>query len=116
MDRARDAAQGLRRLPPLAAIRRALHSLVLPWRKRIDANLRVRLVFPDGDSADLVLRGSSSEISSSEGAAEVTITTTAAALARSRQHAASRLDAQVSGRVADRRLAFDVLGLKVSPQ
>lgn len=116
MDRARDAAQGLRRLPPLAAIRRALHSLVLPWRKRIDANLRVRLVFPDGDSADLVLRGTSSEISSSEGAAEVTITTTAAALARSRQHAVARLDAQVSGRVAHRRQAFDVLGLKVSPQ
>lgn len=99
---------------PTFDARRALHSLVLPWRKRIDANLRVRLVIAEGDSADLVLSGTGSSVSASVGAADVTITTTAAALARSRQHGATGLDAQVSGRAGDRRLALDVLALKLS--
>lgn len=99
---------------PTFDARRALHSLVLPWRKRIDANLRVRLVLAEGNSADLVLSGTGSTVSASEGAADVTITTTAAALARSRKHGATGLDAQLSGRAADRRLALEVLALKLS--
>ena len=107
--------------------RRALHSLVLPWRKRIEADLRIRLVLAPGTDhddehddehdnqddtrADLVLKGTGSRVAAAQGTADVTITTTAAALARSRQRAGLGLKAQVSGSAAAKRLALDALGL-----
>lgn len=101
--------------------RRALHSLILPWRKRIEATMRVRLVldgFGNGetDSADLVLTGLGSRVATPEGDADVTITTTAAGLARSRQRGSAGLAATVTGRAADRRLALDVFDLHLSPR
>jgi len=98
--------------------KRALHALVLPWRERVDANLRVRLVLraddqPD-DAADFVLSGLASEVTSVAGDADVTITTTAPALALARRANSPGLDAVVAGRAADRKLALQAIGLQLS--
>lgn len=100
--------------------RRALHSLILPWRNRTEAHLRVRLVLTgqgeqgraaDVDCADLVLSGVDARVTPTEGTADVTITTTAAALALARQTTSVGLKAQVAGRASDRRLVLEALGL-----
>jgi DNA-binding HxlR family transcriptional regulator len=103
---------------PTFDAQRALHSLVAPWRRRVEAHLRVRLVLQraDGtaDSADLVLDGLRTTVAAPEGAADVTITTDAAALARARRLDSPGLDAVVTGKAADRRLALDLFRLHVT--
>ncbi|MDP2290483.1 MAG: hypothetical protein Q8M22_04800, partial [Actinomycetota bacterium] len=93
----------------------ALHALVLPWRQRVEANLRVRLVLqrtdaPD-DTSDLVLHGYDSTVQRPQGDADVTITTDAAALARARQRDDAPLVARVVGRAADKKLVLAALAL-----
>ena len=106
---------------PTFDARRALHSLVLPWRQRTEADLRVRLVLRGtganaDDSADLVLRGTSSEVTRPAGDADVTITTDAASLARARKNESAGLDAVVTGSLNSRRLALQVLGFQLTRQ
>ena len=101
---------------PRMDARRVVHSLILPWRNRIDATMRIRLALEGdvADAVDLVLAGASSRVTDVEGDADVTITTTAAALARARQRGSKGLDAQLLGRAADRKLALEVLDLQLS--
>ncbi len=96
---------------------RAAHSLLLPWRKRVSADLRVRLVLHTAtghtDAADVVLKGTTSVVTGPEGEADVTITTDAASLARSRRHPSPGLVAEVSGTDDARQMALHVLDLDV---
>lgn len=95
--------------------RRALHALVLPWRRQVEADLRVRLVLqrdgvPD-DTSDLVLRGYDATVQRPQGDADVVVTTDAKALARARHGDDVPLVAHVVGRAADKKLALAALGL-----
>lgn len=113
---ARFGARHLQGTPSAAFdARRALHALMLPWRQRVEANVRVRLVLqradaPD-DTADLVLHGYDSTVQRPQGDADVTITTDAAALGRARQRDDAPLVARVVGRAADKKLVLAALGL-----
>lgn len=100
---------------------RALHALVMPWRERVEANLRVRLVLrhdnaaeQPADAADLLLRDIGAEVVAPSGVADVTITTDADSLARARQAGSIGLDAIVGGKAADRALALKAMGLRLA--
>jgi len=62
----------------------------------------------------VVGRGLASEVTSVAGDADVTITTTAPALALARRANSPGLDAVVAGRAADRKLALQAIGLQLS--
>lgn len=101
--------------PPAFNARRALHALVLPWRRSVEAHLRVRLVLQrrgaDDDVADLVLAGLESSVGAPEGEADVTLTTSADELAAVRRNTGARLVAEVRGSAADRKAMLAALGL-----
>jgi DNA-binding HxlR family transcriptional regulator len=99
--------------------RRAAHALLLPWRARIDVNLRVRLVLNNvstgaATSVDIVLDGTESQVLEPQGIADVTITTNAVALADVRRDPAAGLSAQVAGTSANRRGALAAFGLQLA--
>jgi DNA-binding HxlR family transcriptional regulator len=87
---------------------RAANALLLPWRRPIDADLRVRLAL--GESrVDIALEGRETRLEPVEGDADIVITTDSASLVRARQ--GGPLDAVISGTRAKKREFLDVFAL-----
>jgi DNA-binding HxlR family transcriptional regulator len=90
---------------------RAANALLLPWRRPIDANLRVRLAV--GESrVDIMLEGRDTRLEPVEGDADVVVTTDSASLVRARQ--GEPLDAEISGSRAAKRELLEVFALTPS--
>ena len=90
---------------------RAANALLLPWRRPVDANLRVRLAV--GESRiDIALDGRETSLESVEGDADVVMTTDSAALVRARQ--GGPLDADLTGSRAAKRQLLEVFALTPS--
>ena len=88
---------------------RAANALLLPWRRPIDADLRVRLEV--GESrVDIVLHGRETNLETVEGEADVVMTTDSPSLVRARQ--GEPLDAEISGSRAAKRELLEVFALK----
>ena len=90
---------------------RAANALLLPWRRPIDANLRVRLAV--GESrVDIALEGRDTRLEPVEGDADIVITTDSASLVRARQ--GEPLDAEISGSRAAKNELLEVFALTPS--
>jgi DNA-binding HxlR family transcriptional regulator len=90
---------------------RAANALLLPWRRPIDANLRVRLAV--GESrVDIALEGRDTRLEPVEGDADIVITTDSASLVRARQ--GEPLDAEISGSRAAKNEFLEVFALTPS--
>ena len=90
---------------------RAANALLLPWRRPIDADLRVRLEV--GDSrVDIVLHGRDTTLERREGEADVVVTTDSASLVRARQ--GEPLDAEITGTRAAKKQLLEVFALTPS--
>ena len=90
---------------------RAANALLLPWRRPIDANLRVRLAV--GESrVDIALEGRDTCLEPVEGDADIVITTDSASLVRARQ--GEPLDAEISGSRAAKNELLEVFALTPS--
>jgi DNA-binding HxlR family transcriptional regulator len=90
---------------------RAANALLLPWRRPIDANLRVRLAV--GESrVDIVLEGRESRLEPVEGDADIVVTTDSASLVRARQ--GDPLDAEISGSRTAKKELLEVFALTPS--
>jgi DNA-binding HxlR family transcriptional regulator len=87
---------------------RAANALLLPWRRPIDADLRVRLEVGDS-SVDIVLNGLETSLEPVEGAADVVMTTDSPALVRAR-HGES-LEAEITGTRAAKKQLLEVFAL-----
>ena len=88
---------------------RAANALLLPWRRPIDADLRVRLEV--GESrVDIVLHGRETNLETVEGEADVVMTTDSPSLVRARQ--GEPLDAEISGSRAAKKELLEVFALK----
>lgn len=92
---------------------RAANALLLPWRRPVDADLRVRLAI--GDSrVDIALDGRDTRLEAvdAEIGADVVVATDSASLVRARQ--GEPLDAEVQGARAKKRAFLDVFALRSS--
>jgi DNA-binding HxlR family transcriptional regulator len=87
---------------------RAANALLLPWRRPIDTDLRVRLEV--GESrVDIVLHGRETNLETVEGEADVVLTTDSLSLVRARQ--GEPLDAEISGTRAAKKALLEVFAL-----
>ena len=87
---------------------RAANALLLPWRRPIDADLRVRLEV--GESlVDIVLHGRDTTLESVEGEADIVVTTDSHSLVSARQGEA--LDAKIDGTRAAKKQLLEVFAL-----
>ena len=90
---------------------RAANALLLPWRRPIDADLRVRLEV--GESrVDIVLHGRDTKLEGVEGEADVVMTTDSPSLVRAR-HGES-LEAEITGSRAAKKQLLEVFALTPS--
>jgi len=87
---------------------RAANALLLPWRRPIDVDLRVRLEV--GDSrVDIALHGRETNLEAVEGEPDVVLTTDSSSLVRARQ--GEPLDAEISGARAAKKELLEVFAL-----
>ena len=87
---------------------RAANALLLPWRRPIDVDLRVRLEV--GESrVDIVLHGRETNLETVDGEADVVMKTDSASLVRARQ--GKPLDAEISGPRAAKKGLLEVFAL-----
>ena len=90
---------------------RAASSLLLPWRRPIEAELRVRLEV--GDSrVDILVHPDDTTLERPEGNADVVVTTDTAALVRARR--GEPLDARITGTRAAKKQLLEVFALTPS--
>ena len=88
---------------------RAANALLLPWRRPVDADLRVRLVIDD-TTIDIVLEGRDTRLEpAGDEEPDVVVTTDSAALVRARQ--GEPLDPEINGSRADRRTFLETFAL-----
>lgn len=90
---------------------RAANALLLPWRRPIDADLRVRLEVGES-SVDIVLHGRDTSLESVEGEADIVITTDSQSLVSARH--GEPLDAKIHGTRAAKKQLLEVFALTPS--
>jgi DNA-binding HxlR family transcriptional regulator len=90
---------------------RAANALLLPWRRPVDADLRVRLVVSDS-RVDIVLHGRDTTLENVEGDADVVVSTDSASLVRARH--GEPLDAEINGTRAAKKQLLEVFALTPS--
>jgi DNA-binding HxlR family transcriptional regulator len=90
---------------------RAANALMLPWRRPVDADLRVRLEVDDSQ-VDIVLHGLDSSVEPVGRDADVVMTTDSASLVRARN--GEPLDAKITGTRAAKKQLVEVFALTPS--
>ncbi|HMK10331.1 MAG TPA: helix-turn-helix domain-containing protein [Acidimicrobiales bacterium] len=90
---------------------RTANALLLPWRRPIDVDLRVRLAVGDS-SVDIALDGRDTRVEPTEGDADVVITTDSTSIVRARQ--GEPLDSVISGSRAAKKQFLEAFALTPS--